>query len=92
MHRLPSSYDRYRDLPKLLPVEYALLSVGDAVSAADLIAFLRRALRRERTRGTNGHWSYDLGRHAALLNAYRTELASFVGAGKNPGWPGGPTH
>ena len=65
----------------MLPIEYALLSCNPPVSAADLIAFLKRALRRERTRGISGHWSYDLGRHAALLSVYRAELALLVADG-----------
>lgn len=38
---------------------------------ASLVAQLRRALRRERARGLAGHWTYDLGRHRALLAAWR---------------------
>lgn len=40
---------------------------------ARLVELLRRALRKERTLGRQGHWSYDVGRHAALLRAYREE-------------------
>jgi hypothetical protein len=36
---------------------------------------LRKALRSERQRGLQGHWAYDLARHAALLRAYRNEQA-----------------
>ncbi|WP_321506016.1 hypothetical protein [Breoghania sp.] len=38
-----------------------------------LVARLARALRGERRRGRAGHWSYDLNRHIALLQAYRAE-------------------
>lgn len=37
---------------------------------------LRRALCDERRRGLTHHWAYDLGRHAALLQAYREERAA----------------
>lgn len=35
---------------------------------------LARALRSERRRGLAGHWSYDLARHHALLQAFKAEL------------------
>jgi hypothetical protein len=38
-----------------------------------LLRTLRRALRRERRRGVAGHWTYDLTRHAHLLEAYSCE-------------------
>jgi hypothetical protein len=36
-----------------------------------LLAVVRKALRIERARGLSGHWSYDRGRHSALLETYR---------------------
>lgn len=69
-------YDRLRDLPRLLPVwpsEIADISYSGRLA---LLAKLRKALRAERKRGATGHWSYDLGRHAALRNAYRAEVAA----------------
>lgn len=68
-----SRYLRQRDLPRLLPL---LASECRATSLAEherLVAMLRRALRAERLRGVAGEWSYDLGRHARLLEAYRIE-------------------
>jgi hypothetical protein len=38
-----------------------------------VVKILRRALRAERLRGINGHWTYDLARHSQLLAAYRAE-------------------
>lgn len=49
---------------------------------------LERALRGERARA--GHWTYDLGRHVALLAAYRAEqrrAARIVAAGRGAGAP-----
>jgi hypothetical protein len=72
-HR-PSSYDRTRDLPRLLafwPNEIAIL---DPEAQRTLVNRLRRALRSERRRGIAGHWTYNLARHADLLRAYRAEL------------------
>ena len=68
------SYDRTRDLPGLLtlwPWEIA----SDLASRMRLVGLLRKALRVERQRGIAGHWTYDVGRHARLLQAYRAEQA-----------------
>lgn len=40
-----------------------------------VVSRLARALRDERRRGQAGHWTYDLNRHIALMQAYRTEHA-----------------
>lgn len=40
-----------------------------------LVARLARALRGERRRGRAGHWTYDINRHIALMQAYRAERA-----------------
>ena len=71
------TYDRRRDLPRLLPLWPHEIDVADAAAHAHLIARMRRALRIERQRGQAGHWAYDLARHAALLRAYRAEVASY---------------
>lgn len=71
------TYDRQRDLPRLLPLWPHEIDVADGTAHARLIARMRRALRIERQRGLAGHWAYDLARHAALLRAYRAEIASY---------------
>jgi len=71
--REDASYDRNRDLPRLLmlwPDEVRTLTMRDQPRLIDRLA---RALRAERQRGHARHWSYDLSRHAALLRAYRAE-------------------
>ena len=80
--RQPDSprYQRVRDLPRLLPVFAEELETPSPAQQARLLAMLRRALRHERTRGLAGHWTYDLARHAALLNAYRAEQAAAAGS------------
>jgi hypothetical protein len=40
-----------------------------------IVRKLERTLRAERRRGTAGHWTYDLARHAELLRLYREEVA-----------------
>ena len=69
-------YDRLRDLQRLLPVWPAEIADTSYAGRLTLLAKLRRALRHERKRGGAGHWSYDLGRHAALRTAYRAEVAA----------------
>lgn len=73
---VPECYDRRRDLPSLLPVWPAEISDTSPSGRLALLAKLRKALRAERKRGAAGHWTYDLGRHAALRNAYRAEVAA----------------
>jgi len=70
-------YDRRRDLPRLLPLWPHEIEVASATEHARLIARMRRARRIERQRGHAGHWAYDLARHAALLRAYRAEVAAY---------------
>jgi hypothetical protein len=71
-----AEYERSRDLPALIalwPWEIENLSLD---GQQRLVARLRRALRLERQRAIQQHWTYDLARHARLLKAYRSELAS----------------
>ncbi|MEI2384614.1 hypothetical protein [Breoghania sp. JC706] len=62
---------RQRTLARLIGGE---TSEGGA-SQRLVVARLARALRGERRRGLAGHWTYDLNRHIALLQAYRAERA-----------------
>lgn len=78
------TYDRERDLPRLValwPADLADRSIG---SRLRLLARLRAALRRERQRGIAGHWCYDLSRHAGLLAAYREEAAAVADLQRSP--------
>jgi hypothetical protein len=66
-----------RDLPRLLrlwPHQLSVLSIDDH---ARIIERLRSALRRERQMGLARRWSYDLGRHAALLRALKAESGCY---------------
>jgi hypothetical protein len=72
-----ASYQRARDLPRLLPLWPHEVELGSIAEHALLLARMRRALRMERQRGIAGHWTYDLARHAQLLSAYRAETAAY---------------
>jgi hypothetical protein len=75
----PPSID---DLARLLPLWPHELSDCSQEGIEKRLALIRRALRAERQRGRQGHWAYDLGRHAALVRVYQlhglqlTELKS----------------
>jgi hypothetical protein len=70
-----AAYQRQRCLPALLPLLPAeIADTGDAMRQR-IVGRLARALRSERMRGRAGHWSYDINRHIALLQAYEAERA-----------------
>ncbi|MCO6386015.1 cytoplasmic protein [Aliihoeflea sp. 40Bstr573] len=50
-------------------IEIEMLEMKDASARAFLVRRLRRLIERERIRGSNRHWSYDLNRHIALKQA-----------------------
>lgn len=64
---------RLAELARLLPLWPDELSDMTPAGRARLVAKLERALKAERRRGRAGHWTYDLARHAALLDAWRRE-------------------
>ena len=74
-------YSRERDLPRLLPLLADDLPPENEPAGAALLGLLRRALRRERNRSLQGHWTYDPARHAALVHAYRHEAGRAADAG-----------
>lgn len=50
-------------------LDLAALLAGDAGSRATALRQIERQMARERLKGLNGHWSYDLNRHIALKQA-----------------------
>lgn len=60
-------------LPRLLPMNPIDVEDISEEYTRKLCLRLLSALRRERSRGRAGHWSYDLNRHIGLLQAYRAE-------------------
>lgn len=66
-------YDRSRHLPRLIPIDPALLEDGSTEVRRFILNRLARALRAERNRGRAGHWTYDLNRHIGLKQAYAAE-------------------
>lgn len=50
-------------------IEIEMLHEGGAPARALLARRLKRLIERERIRGSNRHWSYDLNRHIALKQA-----------------------
>jgi hypothetical protein len=76
---------RVRELSRLLPLWPDEIADESPSARRRLLTILRRALRHERRRGIGGHWTYDLSRHAQLLEAYRAERAALEQAERNEG-------
>ncbi len=86
------NYDREIMLPRLLPDEAFNVHLIDPEDTRRLCLRLLLALRRERSRGRAGHWSYSFNRHVGLMQAYLAERRSLAemeqGAQmqKSPAW------
>lgn len=83
-------YSRSRDLPGLIALWPRELADSSPEGGLHILSKLTRALRAERRRALAGHWSYDLNRHLALMDAYKAELGSLRGmnAGLSQKMPG----
>jgi hypothetical protein len=66
-------YDRTRHLPWLARTTPDELTSNDPAVAGAIVGRLVRALRAERQRGKAGHWTYDMNRHIALMQALAAE-------------------
>lgn len=66
-------YDRARHLPWLARATPDEIASPDPAVARAILARLARALRAERRRGRAGHWTYDMNRHIALMQAVAAE-------------------
>ncbi|MEJ8571331.1 DUF6477 family protein [Microbaculum marinum] len=66
-------YDRQRHLPWLARATPAELSSENPETILEIVERLSRALAAERRRGRANHWSYDMNRHIALLQALAAE-------------------
>lgn len=69
-------YERARHLPRLIRAVPEEIAANDAETARAIIARLVRALNGERRRGRSGHWTYDMNRHIALMQALAAERAT----------------
>jgi hypothetical protein len=72
------------DLARLLPLWPHELSDPSKAGIEKRMALLQRALRAERQRGRQGHWAYDLARHAALLRVYQRQSAKLQEHKRDP--------
>jgi len=71
-------YDRETQLPGLIGLWPSELRDQSLLGTTKITALLRKALRSERLRGRAGHWSYDLNRHLALVEALKAERACLL--------------
>jgi hypothetical protein len=76
--RVGKPFDRELELPKLIGIWPSELRDDSAEQAARIIALLRKALRAQRRLGRAAHWTYDLNRHLALVEALRSETARLI--------------
>ena len=74
-------YDRARQLPRLLPLMPSEIRGGEPACTRAILLRLAKALRTERRLGRAGHWTYDLNRHIALVQAWRAERDRLRGLG-----------
>ncbi|WP_245479668.1 DUF6477 family protein [Hansschlegelia zhihuaiae] len=86
------AYDRRRALPRLIAIDPRELEPGDVALDRVIEARLKRALRAERRRGRAGHWTYDLNRHIALLQALAGESRGSPGSAEARPSPVTPDH
>ena len=66
-------YERWRCLPRLIRVEFSEMHDSSPACGRRILARLSLAIERERRRARTGHWSYDVNRHIALLQAMKAE-------------------
>ena len=66
-------YERWRCLPRLIRVEFSEMHDSSPACGRRILARLSLAIERERRRARTGHWSYDVNRHIALLQAKKAE-------------------
>lgn len=66
-------YRREIILPRLLSLRPEDVMDCSEQNTLKLCLRLALAIRRERSLGRAGHWTYDFNRHFALLQAYRAE-------------------
>lgn len=76
-------YERARMLPRLIALDPRELDAAGPSLDKAILTRLRRALRAERLRGRAGHWTYDLNRHVALLQALAVEQGRRRRSGAN---------
>jgi len=70
-----TKYDRRNlaELIALFPHEIVPHTNGDTKATRWYIELLERKCRMERERGINGHWTYDVPRHARMCAALEIE-------------------
>ncbi len=79
------TYDRARDLPRLMPVWAETLADQSEAGCRTLIARIDACANRMRLAGLAGDWAYSLPQHRQLMLALdheRANLARLVAASK----------
>jgi hypothetical protein len=66
-------YERAKNLCRVLPLMPGECQGPEPETTQRIVNRLADALRRERSLGRAGHWTYDLNRHIALAQAWKAE-------------------
>ena len=75
-------FSRETQLPKLIGLWPFELTDYSLEGTERIVAQLRKAIRAERRRAQQGHWTYDINRHLALSDALKAEEARLAGLRK----------
>ena len=68
-----SKYNREYQLARLIGLWPQDIADTTQENQYRIVNLLEKALRGETKRGREGHWTYDINRHLALLEAWRKE-------------------
>jgi hypothetical protein len=75
-------FSRETQLPKLIGLWPSEVTDYSLEGTERIVAQLRKAIRAERRRAQQGHWTYDINRHLALAEALKAEEARLAGLRK----------
>jgi hypothetical protein len=79
---LGRGFSREAQLPKLIGLWPSEVMDYSLEGTERIVAQLRKAIRAERRRAQQGHWTYDINRHLALADALKAEEARLAGLRK----------
>jgi len=80
---LSQGFSREAQLPKLIGLWPSEVRDYSLEGTERIVAQLRRAIRTERRRAQQGHWTYDINRHLALADALKAEETRLAGLRKS---------
>jgi Family of unknown function (DUF6477) len=73
-----ATYDRARDLPRLLPLWPEQIADKTLTGTAQIVSMLDRACNREAQRGRSNDWTYSPARHRQMMAALKHERSALA--------------